>query len=133
MRKLSGQVKALVGEEAPPADSAADDGDGPAVPRERVVRRQLAVVFDLLVLFYRDLLALRVGGDSARIVNCDRASELARLAPAGDPDRWARCLDALVLARRRLDANANVALVTEALAMALMQRQGDRLPSMARQ
>lgn len=116
MRKQATQIKALVGDEP-----AADSGDEEAgSPKERAGRRQLAAVFDLLVAFYRDLFALSVCGASARIVNRDRTSRLLRLAQTGAPERWMRCLDALLLARRRLDANANVALVTEVLAMTLL-------------
>ncbi len=117
LRKLAAQIKALVGEEPSDADG---DGDAAATPKERAGRRQLAALFDLLVAFYRDLLTLRVCGVNARVVNRDRATTLARLAQMGTADRWTRCLDALLLARRRLDANANVALVTEVLLMTLV-------------
>jgi len=122
MRKLAGQIRALAGEEteaAPAADEAETTG---AAPKERAGRRQLAALFDLLVAFYRDLLALRIAGEAARnVINRERLPKLSRLAQAGTPDRWVRCLDALLLARRRLDANANIALVTEVLAMTLTQ------------
>ncbi len=125
MRKLAGQIKALVGEEptATPESAASEEGEaGTASPKERAGRRQLAAVFDLLVAFYRDLLALRVGGQGAQnIVNRERAVRLTRLAQAGEPERWVSCLDALLLARRRLDANANIALVTEVLVMTLVR------------
>lgn len=118
MRKLAGQTKALVGEE--PTAASDDEGEGAAPAKEKVGRRQLATVFDLLVVFYRDLLALRVGGATQpRLVNKDRSASLAGLSKAGDAVRWTGCLDALLQARRRLDANANVALVTEILAVRL--------------
>jgi DNA polymerase-3 subunit delta' len=122
LRKLAGQIKALVGEEPVAGETGGAEGETEAAPKERAGRRQLGVVFDLLVVFYRDLLALRAGGEAAaRIVNADRRKSLLRLATAGSPERWAACLDALLLARRRLNANANIALVTEALAMTLTQ------------
>jgi DNA polymerase-3 subunit delta' len=117
MRKLATQIKALVGEEPVDTDT---ETEGAATPKERAGRRQLAALFDLLVAFYRDLLTLRVCGDGARIVNRDRAGTLNRLAQKGGPERWTLCLDALLLARRRLDANANIALVTEVLLMTLV-------------
>jgi DNA polymerase-3 subunit delta' len=123
MRKLAGQIKALVGEEPSVAPEAATEEGDAAGPKERAGRRQLAAVFDLLTAFYRDLLALRIGGEGAQhIVNRERAAKLTRLAQTGGPERWVRCLDALLLARRRLDANANVALVTEVLAMTLIEK-----------
>jgi DNA polymerase-3 subunit delta' len=117
MRKLATQIKALVGEEPAEGDG---DAEGAASPKERAGRRQLAALFDLLVAFYRDLLTLLVCGSSARIVNQDRAQTLSKLAYKGTPERWSQCLDALLLARRRLDANANIALLTEALLMTLV-------------
>src|SRR5579884_472304 len=121
MRKLAGQIKALVGEEPTATPEATEEGETGAASKERTGRRQLAAVLDLLVAFYRDLLALRLGGAGAQtIVNRGRAETLARLAQSGAPQRWARCLDALLLARRRLDVNANIALVTEILAMRLV-------------
>ena len=125
MRKLSGQIKALLGEE-PAAGAEAGGGgdeDEAAAPtgKEKTGRRQLATIFDLLVVFYRDLLTLRVGGSPETVINTDRVRRLTQLAQAGEPERWMRCLNALLLARRRLDANANIALVTEVLAMKLVQ------------
>ena len=58
MRKLAAQIKALVGEE--PTAEGGDDGEA-TTGKEKTGRRQLAAVFDLMVVFYRDLLTLRVG------------------------------------------------------------------------
>ena len=121
IRKLAAQVSALLNAEAAEtADKESADGE-PGSAKERAGRRQISLVFDLLTVFYRDLLALKVGGNSGeRIVNRDRIARLKRMAQSGSPDRWMNCLDALLMARRRLDANANVALVTEILAMRLL-------------
>jgi len=123
MRKLSGQIKALLGEEPAATEAGGSDEDDTAAPtgKEKTGRRQLATIFDLLVVFYRDLLTLRVGGSPEAVINTDRIRRLSQLAQAGEPERWMRCLNALLLARRRLDANANIALVTEVLAMKLLQ------------
>ena len=119
MRKLATQTKALVGEE--PSASEAEDTEG-GTTKERAGRKQQAAVFDLLVAFYRDLLTLRAGSAPEHIVNQDRLKTLIRLARSGTPERWIGCLDALLIARRRLDANANVTLVTEVLAMTLLNQ-----------
>ena len=124
MRKLSGQIKALLGEEpaaGTEATGGGDDDESAPTGKEKTGRRQLAAIFDLLVVFYRDLLTLRVGGSPESVINTDRVRRLTQLAQAGEPERWMRCLNALLLARRRLDANANIALVTEVLAMKLVQ------------
>ena len=123
LRKLAAQTKAILGEETATAESGKSGEDESAAgAKEKVSRKQYAALFDLLVTFYRDLLALRVSGIEARgVVNSDRLPTLARLAQSGSPERWLRCLDALLLSRRRLDANANVSLVTESLLMRLLQ------------
>ena len=123
MRKLSGQIKALLGEEPAPGGETVGGEEDEAAPtgKEKTGRRQLASIFDLLVVFYRDLLTLRVGGSPEAVINTDRLRRLTQLAQAGEPERWMDCLNALLLARRRLDANANIALVTEVLAMKLVQ------------
>jgi len=117
LRKIAGQTKALLGEE--PAESIDADGEQSTI-KEKTGRKQFAMVFDMLVTYYRDLLALRVGTGSEAVVNRHRLESLTASAAAGCPERWTRCLNALLAARRRLDANANVALVTETLMMALL-------------
>jgi DNA polymerase-3 subunit delta' len=120
LRKLAGQTKALSGEEAVEVQDAGQDGD--AVAKEKIGRKQFAAVLDLLVTFYRDLLAIRVGGRQETLIHRDRERSLLRLAESGSPERWMACLDALLLARRRMDANANVSMVTEILLMWLLER-----------
>lgn len=125
IRRLAGSVKAL-GADDPgyPSDNGGRDAslatDEAPAARERVGRRQLAVVIELLALFYRDLLALRLDPPGARIVRDDRRGRLAGLAAAGSPERWTGCLQALMAARRRLDMNASVALLTDWLAVRLL-------------
>ena len=121
MRKLAAQMKAILGEEpAETAEAGGEESEG-ATSREKTGRRQFAAVIDLLVTFYRDLHALRVGAGTGALVHQNRTAALTRLAEMGSPDRWTSCLDALMLARRRLDANANIALVTEILLMRLLE------------
>lgn len=119
LRKLSGQVKALSGEESAAEGEKAVGEEG---AKERIGRRQLAVVFDILTAFYRDLLMLSVGGAArGRVVNRDRIAQLSLLAQEGTPDRWLSCIDSMLIARRWLDANANIAMLTETLAMRLLR------------
>ena len=121
LRKLAAQTKALLGQEPPvAADPSGTEAETSA--KEKTGRRQFAAVIDLLVTFYRDLLALRAGAGFGALIHRDRAEALARLAARGGPERWSGCLDALLLARRRLDANANIALVTDILLMRLLER-----------
>ena len=127
LRKLAGNTKALLGEDVPDgSEPSSPDGEPPAqkesAQKEKVGRKQFAAVFDLLITFYRDLLAVRVGSSSATLVHRDRFGLLVQLSALGDATRWTTCLNAILLARRRLDANANIALVTETLLMTLLER-----------
>ncbi|HEV2474249.1 MAG TPA: hypothetical protein VGS41_16350, partial [Chthonomonadales bacterium] len=119
IRKLAASLKAFAGEE-PESKSAAEEAAGAPPAKEAVSRRNLAAGLDLLAAFYRDLLILRAGVSHESVVNRLRLDELSRLASAGTQNRWAGCLDSILLARRRLDANANVAMVFDALAIRLV-------------
>ena len=119
MRKLATQMKALTGEEGAVAGDTTDDEDSGV--KDKAGRRKLAALFDLLVVFYRDLMALSVGGAVAQqIMNRERADMLTRLSASSSTDRWIRCLDSLMIARRRLEANASIAMVTDVLAITLV-------------
>jgi DNA polymerase-3 subunit delta' len=123
IRKLSTQMKALTGDDTASAgDGTTDDGDSGGSVKDKASRRKLAAVFDLLVVFYRDLMALSVGGAVAEnIMNRERAQELTRLSRISNTNRWVCCLDSLMIARRRLDANASIAMVTDVLVIALTE------------
>jgi DNA polymerase-3 subunit delta' len=118
IRKFASGMKAL-------ADTTSDNGkgeateDGESGPKERVGRRQLGIALDMLATVYRDLAALSLGGPSAPIVHAERRESLARIARARAPERWVAGIETLLLARRRVDQNASVALLTDWLAMQL--------------
>jgi DNA polymerase-3 subunit delta' len=117
MRKLATQVKALVGDDSG-ADTPGGDDDGS--PKDRGSRRQLAAVFDLLTVYYRDLLALSAGGAAADTIMDRRNRDKLALQAQGDTPRWAHCLDSITIARRRLDANASIPMVTDVLVLELV-------------
>jgi len=136
-RKLASGLKALAEAEtgmpppAPPLNVPSLEGgarsgesggeeNGEPVAKERVGRRQLGLVLDLLSAFYRDLLALRLGGPQAPILHGERRDRLIVLAGGQPPERWIACLEALLLARRRVDQNASLPLLTDWLAMELV-------------
>lgn len=119
LRKLAGQVRALLGETKEEGESSSEESG-----KERAGRQQVAAVFNLLVVFYRDLLTLSIDPSASdRVVNRDRVQSLMHLAQAGSPQRWVRCLDSLLLAQRWLEANANVALLTEQVMMRLLRAE----------
>lgn len=128
IRKLAGTVKALA--ETDTADvkpkggaenivAAQNEENSEPASKERVGRRQLSVVLDLLIGFYRDLLALRLGGQEAPILHAGRRNDLAKFAAAGEPDAWLAALGVLLKARRRIEQNASVPLLTDWLAIRL--------------
>lgn len=122
LRKIAAQMKATVSDDEIEENETAKENDESAA-KEKVNRKQYAMVFELLVTFYRDLLALSTGlTTSQAVVNRDRLELLQTLAQFGTTERWLGCLDAILLARRRLDANANIPLVTESLLMRLLSR-----------
>ena len=119
IRKLSGGLKALSQDDTAPTaakDSTVDD----SAPREKVGRKQVAVALDLLAAAYRDLFALSVGGAQARIVHAERRRELLSASLGSQPEKWMSGLEAMLVARRRIDQNVSIPLVTDWLAMTLV-------------
>ncbi|CEK20200.1 DNA polymerase III, delta prime subunit [Chthonomonas calidirosea] len=117
MRRLAGELKSFFEEEA--ANSESEEGE-PSVQREQAARRQFAALFDLMIIFYRDLFLLSTCGPEAAIVNVHRRSALAHIAQKASPQRWQHAIAAILLARRRLDFNANIPLLTDTLLMQLL-------------
>jgi hypothetical protein len=117
MRRLASGMHIIVGEDAPEPTAGDETVD---TPKERAARRQQAAVLELLSIFYRDLLAMSVAGARARVVNRDRVLAITSLAANGTPARWSACIDSIMKATRRLEANASVGLLTDVLAMNLL-------------
>jgi DNA polymerase-3 subunit delta' len=140
LRKLVGGMKALSDEESGSVSSPSSNGEtrpaasnegtnrggeenGEPMAKEKVSRRPLGLMLDMLIAFYRDLLALCLEGPDAKIIHGNRRQCLAALAERGSPKRWMACLDALLTARRRVDQNAGVPLLTDWLAITLVFRE----------
>jgi DNA polymerase III subunit delta' len=125
IRKLASGLKAhadtdTATPEPTSAGPAANEESGEPTSKEKVGRRQLGLVLELLSACYRDLLALRLGGPDAPIIHGDRRPELSRLAETRPAESWMQCLEALLLARRRVDQNASIPLLTDWLALKLV-------------
>lgn len=131
IRKMASGLKGLINAEQTGAELGQEAGNGPQAgtsdeersaptSKECVGRRQLAIVIELLTAFYRDLLALCLSGEEATIVHSDQRARLAALAARRPPQSWMACLEALLLARRRLDQNASIPLLTDWLATRLV-------------
>ncbi|MGC8861503.1 MAG: DNA polymerase III subunit delta' [Armatimonadota bacterium] len=76
---------------------------------------------DVLLVWYRDLLAAKLQGDEAALVNVDRRDEIAAQAAAyPHAGRLLSAVEAILQARRNIVGNANPQLATEALLIRLM-------------
>ncbi|MCE5198126.1 MAG: DNA polymerase III subunit delta' [Armatimonadota bacterium] len=87
---------------------------------DKGVRDTLLESLDMLVLWYRDLLAAKLQGDQVSVVNLDRIDEIkdqCRRYPHAGP--LANAVDAILQAKRAILGNANGQIVTEALMMKL--------------
>jgi DNA polymerase-3 subunit delta' len=119
IRKVAGALKALSETDAEPADKgksdASDDGEGAS--KERVGRKQVGIALDLLGAVFRDVLALAFCGEDAPVVHSQHRARLVALSRKGTPDRWMTALDTLLAARRRLDQNAGIPLLTDWVAV----------------
>ena len=120
IRKFASGMKAL----ADTSDEAATAGvgspdEGEAAPKERVGRRQLGIALDMLATVYRDLAALSMGGPNAPVVHAGRRDSLAAVARSRPAECWVAGIESLLLARRRVDQNASIPLLTDWLAMRL--------------
>ncbi len=89
IRKFGTQIKALTGDDTGGSgESSFDENEGAGATKDKAARRKLAAVFDLLVVFYRDLMALSVGGAvGENIMNRERQAELTRIAHVSQQHR----------------------------------------------
>ncbi len=91
-----------------------DETDGEE--KETGARQPVMRGLDLVALYYRDLLAMRLlGPDHAPLINIDRKKQLSECAPKIDPQRLEDSLTLLTGMRRAIERNANVALALDTL------------------
>lgn len=127
--KLAKAMKEETEEEESPEE---DDGQekeeeqekGPSQSAAKQARKaakdNLIRSLDILLLWYRDLLSIRVDSDAARVVNFDRLNQLKSQAAAyPDASRLMRCVDHIMHAKRAIQGNANAQMVSESLVMQL--------------
>ena len=105
--------------EAPEEEEAAPSQTRSAAARKGV--RDTAIeALDMLLVWYRDLLAVKTQGEDAPIVNADRRSEIAQQAMRyAGPDSLLARLEAILYTKRRIQGNAIPQIATEALMMQL--------------
>ena len=76
---------------------------------------QIDDFFDLLLLWYRDVLIYKAAGSDAKLIYKDQANEIARQAEDCFFDGLNRILDGISQARRRLHFNVNQDMTLELL------------------
>ena len=107
-RKLAPKLKA--------ADEEAAEGGGSEAGEDKKSRPALLRALDLLAIYYRDLLAMRVLGEKrAHPVNADRFAEIAGAAERYTPAQLEEALSLLLALRRAIERNANAALAIDVL------------------
>lgn len=80
-------------------------------------RAAMRNVLDTLVLWYRDLLNIKVCGESAQLINADLRDRLSSLSL--DVNRASKAIETLIWARKAVEGNANVQLISDILMMRL--------------
>ena len=106
------------------AEAESDEDEEPVQTRgagkRKGVRDASIEALDTLVVWYRDLLAVKMQGEDAPIVNCDKRAEItAQSASYPDAGPLLAGVEAILRAKRHIQGNANPQIVTEALIMRL--------------
>jgi DNA polymerase-3 subunit delta' len=106
---------------APKLRATGDDAEGGAGEgEEKSTRTPLLRALDFLLVYYRDLLAMRVLGESsAHPVNADRFAEIAGAAPQYELSQLEDALRLLLAVRHAIERNANTQLALEVLFLRL--------------
>lgn len=121
---LAEAVRAGGGVQEHGSDSGGDD-EPPQAARAASARKSArdtaTETLDMLLTWYRDMLAIKLQGQDAAIVNTDKREDLleqsARYAHAG---LLLSRVEAILNAKRRIQGNGNPQIVTEALMMRLV-------------
>jgi len=102
-----------------------EEAEAPAPDRAKKARKNVRdntiESLEVLLVWYRDLLAAKLRGTDAALVNVDRRDEIAAQA-ANYPHagRLLTAVDAILQAKRNIIGNANPQIATEALIIRLM-------------
>ena len=84
--------------------------------KKKGVRESVLDTLDVLLVWYRDLLAEKLQGESAAVVNVDKLDDIVRQA-SGYPHagKLLNAVDAIMQTKRGILGNASVQIATEAL------------------
>jgi DNA polymerase-3 subunit delta' len=89
--------------------------------RDRVLRTKMNDLLDVWVAWFRDIALACAGGDTALLINVDRAQQLSDVARAYTGDRARGACEAIDDVKRQLRGNANLRLAAEVLLIKLLQ------------
>jgi len=89
---------------------------------KRLQRDAIDNVLTELATWYRDLLCIQIGCSDGELINLTVAERVRRMAGATTPAQSVACLEAILDARRAIDANVAPLLALEALFIQLMSR-----------
>lgn len=106
------------------SETESEEDESPAQPRaagqRKGVRDATTEALDGLLVWYRDMLAVKLQGDEAAIVNSDRRDEIiTQAATYEDPQPLLDGVEAILHTKRCIQGNANPQITTEALMMRL--------------
>ena len=88
--------------------------------KKKVSRDTLMETLDILLIWYRDLLAAKLQGENAAVVNVDKLEDIAIQAAAyAHAGRLFNAVDLILYTKRGIQGNANKQMATEALMMRL--------------
>ncbi len=93
--------------------AAGDDEGSEAAPRDKAARSTVGGFVEGMMDVLRDIFRLRVTGADADITYAGCRTELQAMSELRTPGEWMAALTLLDTARRRLDQNAGIGLVTD--------------------
>jgi len=119
---ISEELRKLAVPKTPPPEDETEDEDAEETTQSKtkVKRSDLCRVLDVLLLWYRDLLAVKIRGNEAPVVNLDKRALVIEHAAQCKLGYLRDSLRTVTDAKRYLEGNANVHLVSDVLAMRLM-------------
>lgn len=117
---LAEALRSGAGTQFSDGDTEADEEESPSPTRgagqRKGVRDASIEALDSLLVWYRDLLALKMQGDDAPVVNSDKRPEIqAQSDSYADPQPLLDGIEAILHTKRRVLGNANPQIATEAL------------------
>jgi DNA polymerase-3 subunit delta' len=116
MRKIASSIK--LADQASETAQGNDDEEGTS--KEKAGRTQLAMLIELTADFYRDILVSKLQKENASLMFLDYQDRIQSLSSSIDASQCFNALDYLIKARRNLDQNVSIPLLTDWLAISLV-------------